>query len=171
MASHGLRLIHEVLELILLVLELEVLLLEGVLLGRVRGLGSCQQVGRSLTTVRVAFDVVVVELLLSCAFVEVRFISQFRRRFRALDEIILQSLWVKGLIKNVGHIHRSAELLLLQLILIVGRLRNLSGVVLRRFVDEILKSTASVSELLMVVRGSLLLLCSFVVEVDLSAVE
>ena len=86
------------LELVLLVLELEVLLLEGLLLGGVRRLG--QQVGCGLATARVVVDVVVIQLL-SCAFVEVRLIPEFRRGIGALDQVVLQSLRVERLVEDV----------------------------------------------------------------------
>ena len=98
LAGQWLGLIHEVLELVLLVLELEVLLLESLLLGSVGGLS--QQVGCCLASVRVAVDIIVVQLL-SCALVEVRLVPEFGRRIGALDQVVLQSLRVKRLIEDV----------------------------------------------------------------------
>ena len=109
LSCQWLGLVHEVLELVLLVLELEVLLLEGLLLGSVRRLS--QQVGCCLAAVRVAVDVVVVQLL-SCTFVKVRLVSELGRGVGALDQVVLQSLRVKRLVENVRYVHGPAELLL-----------------------------------------------------------
>ena len=126
------------LELILLVLKLEVLLLESLLLGCVRWLSSCQQVCSRLTTVWIAVDVVIVELM-RCTFVEMGFISELGRSFSALNQIILQSLRVKRLIENVGNVHGPAELLLIWLLFSVVRcLRDLVLLMWWHFMHEVL---------------------------------
>ena len=83
-------------------LELEVFLLECLLLGGISGLSK--QIGSCLATVGVVIDIVVVELC--CAFViEVRLLSEFGWGISTLNQVVLQPLWIKRLIENVGDIH------------------------------------------------------------------
>ena len=61
----------------------------------------------------ILYVIVTVELLLSSSFVEISLVSKFGGSISALNQIIFQSLGVKRLVQDIGHIHGFTELLLL----------------------------------------------------------